>query len=53
VPLGGRKRLPVLADESISGHESVFVSAGVRGLQVELSPADLLRLTGTDTAALT
>jgi Cys-tRNA(Pro)/Cys-tRNA(Cys) deacylase len=51
-PLGGRKRLPVLADASISGHETVYVSAGVRGLQIELSPADLLRLTGAETAAL-
>jgi Cys-tRNA(Pro)/Cys-tRNA(Cys) deacylase len=52
-PLGGRKRLPALADESLMSHETVFVSAGQRGLQVELAPADLVRLTGAQVAALT
>lgn len=51
-PLGGRKRLPLLADESLLTHETVLVSAGKRGLQVELAPADLLRLTAGTTAAL-
>jgi Cys-tRNA(Pro)/Cys-tRNA(Cys) deacylase len=51
-PLGGRKALPVLVDESITGHETVFVSAGRRGLQVELAPADLVRLTNASAAAV-
>jgi Cys-tRNA(Pro)/Cys-tRNA(Cys) deacylase len=51
-PLGGRKPLPMLIDESIGGHETVFVSAGRRGLQVELAPADLVRLTAATLAAL-
>src|SRR5262249_50318996 len=41
-PLGGRKALPVFIDESISAHETVFLSAGRRGLQLELAPADLI-----------
>jgi Cys-tRNA(Pro)/Cys-tRNA(Cys) deacylase len=51
-PLGGRKVLPVLIDESVSAHETVFISAGRRGLQLELSPADLIRLTAATLARL-
>jgi Cys-tRNA(Pro)/Cys-tRNA(Cys) deacylase len=42
-PLGQRSRLPVVVDASAAGFETVFVSAGRRGLQVELSPGDLVR----------
>ena len=45
-PLGGRTRLPVVLDESALGHATILVSAGRRGLDVELAPQDLLRLTG-------
>jgi len=44
-PLGQKTRLRVVLDASIEGFETVFVSAGMRGLQVELAPADLVRLT--------
>ena len=47
-----RKRLPTVVDESATGFETIYVSAGRRGLQVELSPADLLRLTGAVTAKI-
>jgi Cys-tRNA(Pro)/Cys-tRNA(Cys) deacylase len=50
--LGGRKRLPVLLDESALGWETIVVNAGRRGLQLELAPGDLLALTGGRTAAL-
>jgi Cys-tRNA(Pro)/Cys-tRNA(Cys) deacylase len=52
-PLGGRKKLPTFLDESVLGQATVFVSAGQRGLQMELSPHDLVRLTAGRTAALT
>jgi Cys-tRNA(Pro)/Cys-tRNA(Cys) deacylase len=48
-PLGQRRRLPTLLDESALGHGTIFVSAGRRGLDVELAPEDLVRLTGATT----
>jgi len=45
-PLGQRKQLPTVVDESAFGFETIHVSAGRRGLEIELSPADLLTLTG-------
>ena len=51
-PLGQRTPSPTLLDDSARGWPTVLVSGGRRGLDVELSPADLLRLTGGRTAAL-
>ncbi|MFE9770193.1 Cys-tRNA(Pro) deacylase [Streptomyces sp. NPDC005931] len=44
-PLGQRKKLPTVLDASASSHKTVCVSAGRRGLEVELSPDDLAGLT--------
>jgi Cys-tRNA(Pro)/Cys-tRNA(Cys) deacylase len=49
-PLGQRKRLPTVLDASAAGHATVWVSAGRRGLEIELAPADLIRLTGATVA---
>jgi Cys-tRNA(Pro)/Cys-tRNA(Cys) deacylase len=51
-PLGHRKRLPVFLDESMQARPVVMVSAGRRGLQLELAPADLARLCGGTFAPL-
>lgn len=51
-PLGQRKRLQVVVDESARGYETVFCSGGRRGLEIEIAPADLVRLTGAVVAAI-
>jgi Cys-tRNA(Pro)/Cys-tRNA(Cys) deacylase len=51
-PLGQRKRLPTTIDPSVLDWETVFVSAGRRGLQIELEPADLVRLTDARVIAI-
>lgn len=45
-PIGQRSALPTVIDETALLFDTVFCSAGRRGLQVELSPADLARVTG-------
>jgi Cys-tRNA(Pro)/Cys-tRNA(Cys) deacylase len=51
-PLGQRRLLPTVVDESALGHETVHVSAGRRGLELELAPGDLVRLTDARVAAI-
>jgi Cys-tRNA(Pro)/Cys-tRNA(Cys) deacylase len=51
-PLGQRKRLPTILDSSALDHTAVCVSAGRRGLEIELAPGDLAALTGAVTAPI-
>jgi Cys-tRNA(Pro)/Cys-tRNA(Cys) deacylase len=45
-PVGQKVPLPTVIDETAQLWDTIYVSAGKRGLQVELSPADLSRVTG-------
>jgi len=51
-PFGQRRRLPLVIDETVPGHDAVFVSGGRRGIQVEMTPTDLIALTGAIVADL-
>jgi Cys-tRNA(Pro)/Cys-tRNA(Cys) deacylase len=51
-PMGQRKRLPVVVDSSATGLPTVYCSAGRRGLEIELAPADLVRATGATVAPI-
>lgn len=43
--LGAKKEYPVFADETIELWDVISISAGVRGTQIFLSPADYVRVT--------
>jgi Cys-tRNA(Pro)/Cys-tRNA(Cys) deacylase len=51
-PLGQRRRLPTVVDASALVHPTIFVSAGRRGLEVELPPATLITLTNATTGEI-
>jgi len=51
-PLGQKKRLKTILDISARNHPTIYVSAGRRGLEIELSPTDLARLTSGSFAAI-
>lgn len=44
-PIGMKKRFPTYVHETVFDFDTVFVSAGQRGLQLEISPKDLVRQT--------
>lgn len=51
-PLGQRQRCPVLLDRSALDWDTVFVSGGQRGLDVELAPQELVRVADAQVTAL-
>ena len=51
-PLGQRRPLRTVVDESALEFETVFCSGGRRGFEIELAPADLVRLTAAVTASI-
>jgi Cys-tRNA(Pro)/Cys-tRNA(Cys) deacylase len=49
-PIGQRKRLLVVIDSSAVGLPTIFCSAGRRGLEIEIAPADLIKAAGAKVA---
>lgn len=52
-PIGMKKQFPTFIDETVKNHETVCISAGKRGLQLVITPADLLKVTQATIADLT
>ena len=51
-PIGQKRPLPTVVDASTSEHDTVLVSGGRRGLDIELTPADLVAVTSAITARI-
>ena len=51
-PIGQRKSLPTIVDSSALDHQTVYVSGGRRGLDLELAPSDLVAITNATTARI-
>lgn len=51
-PIGQKRSLLTVVDASAAGHVTILVSGGRRGLDVDLAPADLVRVTGARVAAI-
>lgn len=51
-PIGLKKPLPTFIDDSCTLHERIYISAGVRGLQIAIAPNDLVRFVGATVATL-
>ena len=52
-PMGGKKNYPVYLDASALAHPKIYISAGLRGVQIFLNPEDLLRAVSGVVAELT
>jgi Cys-tRNA(Pro)/Cys-tRNA(Cys) deacylase len=51
-PFGQKKRVRVFVEQAALSHEKIIVNGGRRGLQIEIAPAELVRLLGATTAPL-
>ncbi len=51
-PIGMKKHYPTFIDETAQLFDEIYVSAGVRGMQIHLSPSDLLEVTNSNYADL-
>jgi len=51
-PLGMKRKFRTFIDRSVLDHEKVYVSAGMRGEQIALAPADLVKAAGAETCDL-
>jgi Cys-tRNA(Pro)/Cys-tRNA(Cys) deacylase len=51
-PVGMKKQFPFFIDETSLLFDQIFISAGKRGMQLKLSPEDLIKITGGTAADL-
>ena len=51
-PIGQKRSLPTVVDSSASEQDTVYVSGGRRGLDIGLTPADLIKITTASTASI-
>jgi Cys-tRNA(Pro)/Cys-tRNA(Cys) deacylase len=51
-PLGQKRRLTTVVDQSVEKWDTMYCSGGHRGLEIEVAPADLVRLTGARVAPI-
>ena len=51
-PIGQKRALPTVVDSTVTEHTTVYVSGGRRGLDIGLSPTDLITVTKARTAAI-
>ncbi len=51
-PVGQKRAHPTVLDESALAHDTILVSGGRRGFDIELAPDDLVAVTGAVTATI-
>ncbi len=51
-PVGQKRPHPTVLDDSALAYDTIFVSGGKRGMDLELAPTDLVRVTGAVVAAI-
>lgn len=51
-PIGMKRRFPTFVDSSCEAFDYIYISAGVRGLQLRIAPSDLVRFVGAELAAV-
>lgn len=52
-PIGMKKLFPTYIDKSYEAFEYIYISAGKRGLQIQLNPLDLIQIVSITTGSLT
>lgn len=51
-PIGMKRRFPTFIDSSCEAFDYIYISAGVRGLQLRIAPSDLVRFVGAELATV-
>lgn len=51
-PIGMKRTFPTFIHATCLDHERIYISAGVRGLQIAIAPADLIAYTGAEVAEI-